>query len=96
MKLKLIALASDGLPGETVVALTVLFVTLTTGVPVTTSPVTTAVPQTNPDVSLTVMLPEPKAIVRELELLDENLVAVSAKSLRFKVPLVRKNWNDEL
>jgi hypothetical protein len=89
VKLKLIELASVGLPGVTVVAVAVALVTLTTGVPVTVRPV--VVPVSNTVIVLVTLIdPEPKARVLVLLLLLVKVVVVRLNPLRLRVPDVRK------
>lgn len=72
---------------STVVAVAVALVTLTTGVPVTVSPVTLSVLHARPGL-VTVMLPVPNASVRVLVLLLLKAVDVRVRLLRFSVPCV--------
>ena len=89
VKLKLIELASVGEPGDTVMALEVLFVTLTTGVPVTVKFVAVATFHTMfVLVLVTDMLLEPKARVRALLLLLLNKPVDKVNPLKSSVPAV--------
>lgn len=88
VKLKLIELASDRDPGDTVVAVAVLLDTFTTGVPVMDRLVVVAVVHTVP-VPLTVILPVPKAITRAVAPLLLNNPVVNVNPLRLSVPAVR-------
>jgi hypothetical protein len=78
-------------PAVTVVAVAVLLVTSTTGVPVTVSPVNVPVFHTVPVPERTIF-PVPNASVLVFELLDENDAEfVKLKLLRSRVPSVRVN-----
>ena len=89
VKLKDMLLASVKAPGVTVLVAAPEVEMLTTGVPVTVKPVTVAVVQSVPPAALQTMLPAPKAIVRVLELDDENNPVVSVLPSRLSVPLVK-------
>lgn len=88
-KLNEMALASVGTPGDTVVATAPELEMLTMGVPVMVNPVTVAVVQSVPPAALQVMFPVPKAMVRVLELVEENKPVVSVFPSRSSVPLVK-------
>ncbi len=87
VKLKLIVSDSAKDPGLTVVAVAVLLVMLTTGVPVHVSPPVVPVFHTVP-VLVTAMLPVPNAMVLVLLLLLAKVVTVSVLLLRARVPRV--------
>lgn len=87
LKTKLIAFASVKGPLLTVVAVLVLFVTLTTDVPVMVRFVPVLVVQTVPK-PVTVTFPVPKAIVLVFELLLANWPQVSVLLFRLSVPAV--------
>ena len=72
MKLNEMLLASVRMPDATVVASAVAFEMLTTGVPVTVSPVAVAVVQSVPPVLLQTMFPVPNAIVLTFEFEELN------------------------
>lgn len=89
MKLKLIELASEGVPVLTVVAVEVELVTFTTGVPVTVKPVTVFVSQTVPPEAATVIFPVPKASVRVFELFEEKTPQVKVYVFSVIFPAVK-------
>lgn len=82
---KLQAIASDKAPGVTVVAVAVLLVMLTTGVPVIVNPVTVLKFQIVP-LPVRTMLLDPNAIVRVFVLELTNRPHVNVLPFRLSVP----------
>jgi hypothetical protein len=84
------ALVASEFPGLTVLVVVLLPVILTWAVPVIVNPVFVDVGPLNtvPDTPVTVISPEPNAIVRAFVVFEENSPVDSVKLFRFSVPAV--------